>query len=50
MFGSVISYIALRLLGEGLDRNELARARQWILAHGGAIAIPSWGKFWLTVS
>ncbi|XP_057520604.1 lupeol synthase-like isoform X2 [Amaranthus tricolor] len=49
MFGSVISYIALRLLGEGLDRNELARARQWILAHGGAIAIPSWGKFWLTV-
>uniref|UniRef100_A0A803LZ31 Terpene cyclase/mutase family member n=1 Tax=Chenopodium quinoa TaxID=63459 RepID=A0A803LZ31_CHEQI len=52
MFGSAISYIALRLLGEGPDDGEdnaVARGRQWILDHGGATAIPSWGKFWLTV-
>ena len=52
MFGSVLNYIALRVLGEGPDDgedNSMARARQWILDHGGAIGIPSWGKFWLTV-
>ena len=52
MFGSVLNYIALRLLGEGLDDgedNSMARGRQWIVDHGGAISIPSWGKFWLSV-
>ncbi|XP_057980689.1 lupeol synthase-like [Malania oleifera] len=52
MFGSVLSYIALRLLGEGPDDGEqmaAARGRKWILDHGGAVGIPSWGKFWLTV-
>uniref|UniRef100_A0A803MET2 Squalene cyclase C-terminal domain-containing protein n=1 Tax=Chenopodium quinoa TaxID=63459 RepID=A0A803MET2_CHEQI len=52
MFGSAISYIALRLLGEGPDDGEdnaVARGRQWILDHGGATSIPSWGKFWLSV-
>lgn len=52
MFGSIISYIALRLLGEGPDdgeANAVTRGRQWILDHGGATGIPSWGKFWLTV-
>ncbi|PRQ35861.1 putative lupeol synthase [Rosa chinensis] len=52
MFGSALSYIALRLLGEGPDDGEgmaVARARKWILDHGGAVGIPSWGKFWLTV-
>ncbi|KNA11322.1 hypothetical protein SOVF_136370 [Spinacia oleracea] len=53
MFGSAISYIALRLLGEGPDDGEdnaVARGRQWILDHGGATGIPSWGKFWLTTA
>ncbi|KAK6944642.1 Squalene cyclase, C-terminal, partial [Dillenia turbinata] len=52
IFGSSLSYIALRLLGEGPDDGEdnaMARARKWILDHGGSVGIPSWGKFWLTV-
>lgn len=52
MFGSVLNYIALRLLGEGPDDgedNSMARGRQWILDHGGATGITSWGKFWLAV-
>ncbi|KAF5962148.1 hypothetical protein HYC85_003357 [Camellia sinensis] len=37
MFGSVLSYIALRLLGEGLDDGEdgaMTKARKWILDNG----------------
>ncbi|KAI4380230.1 hypothetical protein MLD38_006445 [Melastoma candidum] len=52
MFGSSISYIALRLLGEGPDGGEdgaMTKGRKWILDHGGLVATPSWGKFWLTV-
>nr|AZS32327.1 oxidosqualene cyclase [Lagerstroemia speciosa] len=52
MFGSALSYIALRLLGEGPDdgeENAMERGRRWILDHGGLVATPSWGKFWLTV-
>jgi squalene cyclase len=52
MFGSALSYIALRILGEGPEDGEdgaMARGRRWILDHGGLVAIPSWGKFWVTV-
>ena len=49
MFGSVLSYIALRLLGQPSHTTAVAKGRQWILEHGGAVAIPSWGKFWLAV-
>jgi hypothetical protein len=52
MFGSALSYIALRILGEGPEDGEdgaMARGRKWILDHGGLVAIPSWGKFWVTV-
>ncbi|KAL2458858.1 Cycloartenol synthase [Forsythia ovata] len=52
IFGSVLSYVTLRLLGEGLEDGEdraVARGKKWILDHGGAVGIPSWGKFWLTV-
>ncbi|GFS36488.1 cycloartenol synthase 1 [Actinidia rufa] len=52
LFGSCLSYICLRLLGQGPNDGEgmaVARGRKWILDHGGAIGIPSWGKFWLTV-
>lgn len=52
IFGSVFSYVVLRLLGEGPEDGEdraMARGRKWILDHGGAVGIPSWGKFWLTV-
>lgn len=52
MFGSALSYIALRILGEDPDGGEdmaMTRARKWILDHGGLVGIPSWGKFWVTV-
>ena len=41
MLGSIISYIALRLLGEGPEDGEdraMARGRGWILDRGGAVA------------
>ncbi|KAB1212030.1 Lupeol synthase [Morella rubra] len=52
MFGSAFSYIALRILGEGPKDGEdraMARGRKWILDHGGLVAMPSWGKFWVSV-
>ncbi|CAO2831851.1 unnamed protein product [Amaranthus hypochondriacus] len=52
MFTTVLNYISLRLLGEGPDdgeNNAMSRARQWILDHGGAIGILSWGKAFLAV-
>jgi hypothetical protein len=52
MFASALSYIALRKLGEGPEDGEdgaMARGRRWILDHGGLVAIPSWGKFLVTV-
>ena len=52
MFGTTLSYIALRLLGEEPEDGEdmaMARGRKWILDHGSLVAIPSWGKFWVTV-
>uniref|UniRef100_A0ACD5V7E5 Uncharacterized protein n=1 Tax=Avena sativa TaxID=4498 RepID=A0ACD5V7E5_AVESA len=51
MFGSVLTYVTLRLLGEGSDSGNGAMeiARNWILGHGGATFTPSWGKFLLSV-
>ncbi|KAG8376323.1 hypothetical protein BUALT_Bualt09G0051300 [Buddleja alternifolia] len=49
IFGSVLSYITLRLLGECPEDRAVTRGLKWILDHGGAIGIPSWGKFWLSV-
>ena len=54
MFGTVLSYVAMRLLGmsaEGEDPNDLAvcNARSWIISRGGAVNVPSWGKFYLCV-
>lgn len=52
MFGSALNYVALRLLGEDADGGEgraMTKARAWILGHGGATAITSWGKLWLSV-
>lgn len=49
MFGSALSYVALRILGEGPEDKAMAKGRKWILDHGSLVAIPSWGKFWVTV-
>ncbi|MEM7103538.1 MAG: terpene cyclase/mutase family protein [Bacteroidota bacterium] len=49
MFGTVMQYVALRLLGAEPHAPEMTSARTWINAHGGATGIPSWGKFYLAV-
>ncbi|KAK9282326.1 hypothetical protein L1049_005240 [Liquidambar formosana] len=52
MFCTAFSYIVMRILGEGPDGsqdNAVARARKWILDHGGVTYIPSWGKTWLSI-
>ncbi|XWS19211.1 hypothetical protein CRYUN_Cryun32bG0111600 [Craigia yunnanensis] len=51
MFGTVLNYVTLRLLGGGAEDGQGAveKAREWILEHGSATAITSWGKMWLSV-
>lgn len=49
MFGTVMQYVALRLLGADKNLPEMAKARTWIMEHGGAVSTPSWGKFYLSV-
>ncbi|XP_057468453.1 germanicol synthase-like isoform X1 [Actinidia eriantha] len=52
MFCTVLSYICMRVLGDGPSggRNDaVRRARKWIHDHGGVVAIPSWGKTWLSI-
>ncbi|KAK2978538.1 hypothetical protein RJ640_018233 [Escallonia rubra] len=52
MFCTALSYICMRILGEGPAGGEMdacARARKWILDHGSVMAIPSWGKTWLSI-
>lgn len=51
MFGTALTYVTLRLLGEGANGGEgaMEEGRNWILEHGGVTAITSWGKMWLAV-
>ena len=49
MFGTVLSYVALRLLGESPEDEHMRKARAFIHAHGGALYAPSWAKFWMAV-
>nr|AWK97867.1 oxidosqualene cyclase [Tripterygium regelii] len=52
MFCSVLNYVCMRLLGEGPDGGEYnacERGRKWILDHGGATHMASWGKTWLAI-
>ncbi|XP_027102483.1 beta-amyrin synthase-like [Coffea arabica] len=53
MFCTALSYICMRILGEGPDgsglNNACSRARKWIHDHGSVTAIPSWGKTWLSI-
>nr|QBZ67649.1 lupeol synthase [Euphorbia tirucalli] len=52
MFCTVLNYICMRILGEGPNggiENACERARHWILSHGGATSISSWGKTWLSI-
>ncbi|KAJ6435969.1 hypothetical protein OIU84_001074 [Salix udensis] len=51
MFGSVLNYVTLRLLGEGPNDGvgAMDKGHDWILNHGSATMITSWGKMWLSV-
>ncbi|KAF7361692.1 Terpene cyclase/mutase family member [Mycena venus] len=47
--GTTLNYVALRLLGVDADHPAAVKARNTLLKLGGAAAVPSWGKFWMTV-
>jgi squalene/oxidosqualene cyclase-like protein len=47
MFGSVLMYVALRLLGAAADDSACVLARTFLEAHGGALYTSSWSKFYL---
>ena len=53
MFCTALNYICMRILGVGphdeAHGHACAKARKWILDHGGVTQIPSWGKTWLSV-
>ncbi|RKP11909.1 terpenoid cyclases/protein prenyltransferase alpha-alpha toroid [Piptocephalis cylindrospora] len=49
VFGTALNYVALRLLGISRDHPIAIRARRCLISLGGAIGIPSWGKFWLAL-
>ncbi len=49
MFGTVMQYVSLRLLGVDKEEPALVKAREWIKTNGGAAGIPSWGKFYLSI-
>ncbi|KAK1361091.1 Terpene cyclase/mutase family member [Heracleum sosnowskyi] len=51
MFGTVMCYVCLRLLGEGANDGQgaMEKGRQWILEHGGATSVSTWGKMWLSI-
>lgn len=42
MFGTVLSYVALRLLGAAPHEDYMVSARRFIHDHGGALYAPSW--------
>jgi hypothetical protein len=48
MFGSVLSYVSLRLCGVPANDPTCARALKFIHTHGGALFTASWAKFWLS--
>ncbi|MDB4968220.1 MAG: squalene cyclase [Myxococcales bacterium] len=50
VFMTTLGYVALRLLGLAKDHPLVAPARAWLRAQpGGVLAVPSWGKFWLSM-
>ncbi|KAJ1187898.1 hypothetical protein NDU88_004664, partial [Pleurodeles waltl] len=49
VLGTALNYTSMRILGIGPDDPDLVRARNKLLSKGGAVGIPSWGKFWLAI-
>ncbi|QLQ80935.1 hypothetical protein HG537_0E02900 [Torulaspora globosa] len=49
VFGTVVCYVGLRLLGLSKDHPVCVKARKLLMKLGGAIGAPHWGKIWLSV-
>uniref|UniRef100_A0A8D3CBJ4 Terpene cyclase/mutase family member n=1 Tax=Scophthalmus maximus TaxID=52904 RepID=A0A8D3CBJ4_SCOMX len=49
VFGTALSYISQRILGVEPDDPDMVKARNNLHGKGGAVGIPSWGKFWLAI-
>ncbi|QLG71977.1 hypothetical protein HG535_0C03300 [Zygotorulaspora mrakii] len=49
VFGTVLNYVNLRLLGLPTDHPVCTRARETLLKLGGATGAPHWGKVWLSI-
>jgi len=49
LFVTTLVYVASRMLGLSSDAPMLAPARELLAREGGAVGIPSWGKFWLAM-
>ncbi len=49
MFGTVLNYVAIRLLGVQADDKAAIRARNFIHQHGGGIYTAPWAKIWLAI-
>eukprot|EP00814_Leptocylindrus_danicus_P003855 CAMPEP_0116009816 /NCGR_PEP_ID=MMETSP0321-20121206/3647_1 /TAXON_ID=163516 /ORGANISM="Leptocylindrus danicus var. danicus, Strain B650" /LENGTH=480 /DNA_ID=CAMNT_0003478829 /DNA_START=35 /DNA_END=1473 /DNA_ORIENTATION=+ len=47
MFGTVMCYVSMRLLGAPKDSEACTKAQTFILNEGGAVYTSSWSKFWL---
>ncbi|KAI8851919.1 putative lanosterol synthase [Chytridium lagenaria] len=48
-FGTALNYVSLRILGLGPDHPVCVKARAYLHKIGGAVGVPAWGKFWLSV-
>lgn len=49
LFHTTLAYVALRLLGAPPEDPLAIGALRWIRAHGGVVAIPTWGRVWLAM-
>lgn len=49
LLGTTLNYVAMRLLGAPTEDPDVVRARAWIATHGSALAVPTWGKIWLSI-
>lgn len=47
LFGTILNYIALRILGIDACDDRVERAKKFILANGTALHCPQWGKFFM---
>ncbi|CAN0455445.1 unnamed protein product [Discosporangium mesarthrocarpum] len=49
MFGSILNYICLRLLGVPPEDKACVQGLAFIRKNGGGVMAPSWAKFWMAV-